>query len=79
MFTIIFLLYFVPCSQIAKLKLKIPIHIEITLKRNFTFNQLIDKNVHVLDNGHSARVNPCFLTRDARCPGWAGDLRAGMV
>ncbi len=70
MFTLI-LLYFVPCSQIAKKKLKIPVHIEITLKRNFTFNQLIDKNVHVPDNGHSAR--------DARCPGWAGNLRVGMV
>ncbi len=49
--------------------LKIPIHIEITLKRNFAFDQLIDKNVHVLDNGHSARVIARFLTRDARCPG----------
>ncbi len=55
MFTLI-LLFFVPCSQIAKSKLKIPINIEITLKRNFTFDQLIDKNVHVPDNGHSARV-----------------------
>ncbi len=42
------------------------------LKRNFTFDQLIDKNVHVSDNGHSARVV-------ARCPGRAGNLRAGMV
>ncbi len=42
MFTLI-LLHFVPCSQIAKLKLKIQIHIEITLKRNVTFAQLIDK------------------------------------
>ncbi len=78
MFTLI-LLYFVPCSQIAKKKLKIPLHIEITLKRNFTFNQLIDKNVHVPDNGHSARVIARFLTRDERCPGWAGNLRVGMV
>ncbi len=71
MFTLI-LLYFVPYSQIAKKKLKIPVHIEITLNRNFTFNQLIDKNVHVPDNGHSARVI-------ALCPGWAGNLRVGMV
>ncbi len=77
MFTLI-LLYFVPCSQIAK-KLKIPIHIEITLKRNFTFDQVIDKNVHVPDNGHSARVIACFLTHDARCPGWVGNYaRAGL-
>ncbi len=47
--------------------------------RNFAFDQLIDKNVHVLDNGHSARVIARFLTRDARCPGWAGNLRVGMV
>ncbi len=78
MFTLI-LLYFVPCSQIAKKNLKIPAHIEITLKRNFTFNQLIDKNVHVQDNGHSARAIARFLTRDACCPGWAGNLRVGMV
>ncbi len=78
MFALI-LFYVVPCSQIAKYKLKIPIQIEITLKRNFTFNQLIDKNVHVPDNGHSARVIASFLTRNARCPGWAGNLRAGMV
>ncbi len=39
--------------------------------RNYAFDQLIDKNVHVPDNGQSAR--------DARCPGWAGNLRAGMV
>ncbi len=78
MFTLI-LLYFVPCSQIAKWKLKIQIHIEITLKRNLTFDQLIDKNVHVPDNGHSARVIVRFLTRDARCPGWVGNIRAGMV
>ncbi len=70
MFTLI-LLYFVSCSQLAKYKLKIPIHIEITLKRNFTFDQLIDKNVHVPDNGHSAR--------EARWSGWVGNLRAGMV
>ncbi len=38
----------------------------MTLKRNFTFDQLIDKNVHVPDNGHSARVIARFLTRDAR-------------
>ncbi len=55
-----------------KLKLKIPIRIEITLKRNFTFDQLIDKNVHVPHNGHSARVI-------ARYPGWVGNRRAGMV
>ncbi len=78
MFTLIWL-YFEPCSQIAKSKLKIPIHIQITLKRNFTFDQLIDKNVHVPDNGHSARVIAPFLTRDARCPDWAGNRRAGMV
>ncbi len=78
MFTLI-VLCFVPCSQIAKQKLKIPIRIEITLKRNFTFDQLTDKNVHVPDNGHSARVIARFLTRDARCPGWAGNLRVGMV
>ncbi len=36
------------------------------LKRNFTFDQLIDKNVHVKDNCHSARVITQFLTRDAR-------------
>ncbi len=78
MFTLI-LLYFVPYSQIAKNKLKIPIQLEITLKRNFTFDQQIDKNVHVSDNGHSARVIARFLTRDARCPGWAGNLRVGMV
>ncbi len=42
------------------------------LKRNFAFDQLIDKNVHVPDNGHSAHVI-------ARCPGWVGNLRAGMV
>ncbi len=78
MFALI-LLYFVPCSQIAKKKLKIPVHIEIKLKRNFTFNQLIDKNVHVPDNGHRARVIARFLTRGARCPGWVGNLRAGMV
>ncbi len=70
MFTLI-LLYFVPRSQIAKYKLKIPIHIEITLIRNFTFDQRIDKNVHVPDNGHSARV--------ARENGWAGKQRMGMV
>ncbi len=76
---ILILLYFVPCSQIAKNKLKIQVYIEITLKRNFTFNQLFDKNVHVPDNGHSARVIARILTRDARCPGWAGNLRVGMV
>ncbi len=53
-------------------KLKIPIHIEITLKRNFTFDQLIDKNVHVPENGHSARVIARYL-------GWVGNRRAGMV
>ncbi len=58
--------------------LKIPIHIEITLKRNFPVDQLIDKNVHVPDNGHSARVIARFLKRDARCPGWVGNLHAGM-
>ncbi len=78
MFTLI-LLFFVPCSQITKQTLKIPIYIEITLKRNFTFDQLIDKNMHVPVNGHSARVIARFLTRDAPCPGWVGNLRAGMV
>ncbi len=47
--------------------------------RNFTFDQLIDKNVHVPDNGQSARVIAPYLTRDARCPGWVGNLRASMV
>ncbi len=60
-------------------KFKIQIHIEIMLKRHFTFDQLIDKNVHVPDNGHSASVIARFLTRDARCPGWVGNLRAGIV
>ncbi len=77
MFTLM-LHYFVSCSQIAKKKLKIQTHIEITLKRNITFDQLIDKNVHVPDNGHSARVIARFLTRDALCTGWAGNLHAGM-
>ncbi len=40
-------------------------HIEIKLERNFTFDQLIDKNVHVPDNGHSARVRALSHTRRA--------------
>ncbi len=59
-------------QPIAQKKLKIPVHIEIALKRQFTFDQLIDKNVHVPDNGHSARVI-------ARCLGWVGYLRTDMV
>ncbi len=55
------------------------LYIQFTLKRNFTFDQLIDKNVHVPDNGHSARVIARFLTRDARYLGWVGNRRAGMV
>ncbi len=66
------LLFFVPYSHIAKQNPKIPIQIEITLKRNFTFNQLIDKNVYVRDNGRSARVI-------APCTGWVGKLRVGIV
>ncbi len=51
---------------------------DITLKRNITFDQLIDKKVHVPYNGHRARDIARFLTRDACCTGWAGSLRAGM-
>ncbi len=65
------LFYFVPRSQKQNINSKFQIHIEITLIRNFTFDQLIDKNVHVPDNGHSARV--------AREKGWAGKQHMGMV
>ncbi len=63
----------------AKYQNGIPIQIEITLKRNFAFDQLIDKNVHVQDNSRSARVIVHFPTRGARCPGWVSKLRAGIV
>ncbi len=48
-------------------------------KSNFTFDQLIDKNVYVPDNGRSARVIGLFLTRDLRCTAWAGELRMGIA
>ncbi len=50
----------------SKIEAQHSTHIEIKLKRNFTFDQLIDKNVHVPDNGHSARIIARFLTRDAQ-------------
>ncbi len=44
-----------------------PIKTETTLKRNFTFLQLIDENVHGPDNGLCARV--IALGPRARCTG----------
>ncbi len=46
----------------SKIEIKIPIHIEITLKRNFTFDQLIDKNVL----SHARRALPRLVRQSTR-------------
>ncbi len=63
----------------GKKRTQIQTQAENTLKRNFTFDRLIDKSVHVPDNGHRARVFGRFLTRDRRCTAWAGKLRVGIA
>ncbi len=62
--------HFAPWSSIQKQEWKILIPTGLMRNRKFALDLLIDKNVHVPDNGHSARVITSTI--------WAGKLRVGI-